>query len=107
MPATTSCAYSEHLPNAPDDDRYIPDMAFAFYDRMVIFDQINKTILVIAHTRPDESRSAIGLRPRRRPASTSCAPSWNVPRANSGLSDIRLTVEPQPGWQSNVTRGRI
>ncbi|HXY32573.1 MAG TPA: anthranilate synthase component I, partial [Planctomycetaceae bacterium] len=32
--------YSERLPDAPPDDRHIPDMAFAFYDRMVIFDQI-------------------------------------------------------------------
>jgi len=41
--------YSENLPNAPFDDRHLPDLSFAFYDRMVIFDQINKTILVVVH----------------------------------------------------------
>ncbi len=41
--------YTEHLPNAPTDDRKLPDLSFSFYDRMVIFDQINKTILVVAH----------------------------------------------------------
>lgn len=41
--------YTEHLPNAPTDDRQLPDLSFSFYDRMVIFDQINKTILVVAH----------------------------------------------------------
>ena len=45
--------YSEHLPDPPEDDRGLPDMAFAFYDRMVIFDHINKTVLVVAHARGD------------------------------------------------------
>jgi anthranilate synthase component 1 len=40
--------YCENLPNAPPDDRGLPDLAFAFYDRMVIFDHIRKTILVVA-----------------------------------------------------------
>lgn len=35
--------YVENLPHAPPDDRKLPDLSFAFYDRMVIFDQINKT----------------------------------------------------------------
>ena len=34
---------------APPDDRELPDLSFAFYDRMVIFDHINKTIAVVAH----------------------------------------------------------
>ncbi|MHC5544768.1 anthranilate synthase component I family protein, partial [Singulisphaera rosea] len=37
------------LPNAPPDDRNLPDLSFAFYDRMVIFDHIRKTVLVVAH----------------------------------------------------------
>jgi anthranilate synthase component 1 len=45
--------YAEQLPNAPQDDRHLPDLSFAFYDRMVIFDQINKTVQVVAHARPD------------------------------------------------------
>ena len=36
--------YVERLPNPPPDDRGLPDLCFAFYDRMVIFDHINKTI---------------------------------------------------------------
>jgi len=46
--------YAEHLPNAPEDDRHLPDFSFAFYDRMVIFDQINKTVLVVVHAKTDE-----------------------------------------------------
>src|SRR5205085_9690706 len=41
--------YVEHLPKPPPDDRHLPDLCFAFYDRMVIFDHINKTIAVVAH----------------------------------------------------------
>ena len=41
--------YVERLPNPPPDDRGLPDLCFAFYDRMVIFDHINKTIAAVAH----------------------------------------------------------
>lgn len=41
----------ENLPDAPRDDRDLPDLAFALYDQMVVFDQINKTVLVVAHAR--------------------------------------------------------
>src|SRR5262249_38963018 len=41
--------YVEHLPHPPPDDRQLPDLCFAFYDRMVIFDHISKTIAVVAH----------------------------------------------------------
>ncbi len=33
---------------APPDDRQVPDMAFAFYDQMVVFDHVCKTIVVVA-----------------------------------------------------------
>ncbi|MBT5019759.1 MAG: anthranilate synthase component I, partial [Planctomicrobium sp.] len=45
--------YTENLPNPPEDDRQLPDLSFAFYDEMVIFDHIEKTIIVIAHARTD------------------------------------------------------
>ncbi|WP_152050424.1 anthranilate synthase component I [Tautonia marina] len=45
--------YTERLPNAPVDDRGLPDLAFAFFDRMVIFDNIRKTVLVVAQARPE------------------------------------------------------
>jgi len=45
--------YVENLPNAPSDDRELPDLAFAFYDRMVVFDNVSKTMFVIAMARLD------------------------------------------------------
>jgi anthranilate synthase component 1 len=40
--------YVERLEHPPPDDRGLPDLCFALYDRMVIFDHINKTIAVVA-----------------------------------------------------------
>ncbi len=46
--------YTEHLPNAPANDRDLPDLAFAFYDHMVVFDHVNKTNVVVAMARLDK-----------------------------------------------------
>ena len=46
--------YVENLPNAPEDDRGLADMAFAFYDRMLVFDHITKTITIIALAWPNK-----------------------------------------------------
>lgn len=47
--------YVERLPNAPTDDRGLPDLSFAFYDRMVVFDNVDKTMTVIALARVDRT----------------------------------------------------
>jgi anthranilate synthase component 1 len=39
--------YVENLPNAPKDDRQLPDMSFAFYDHMIVFDNVQKTVVVV------------------------------------------------------------
>ena len=45
--------YFENLPHSPTDDRGLDDLSFGIYDAMVIFDHVNKTILVVAHARLD------------------------------------------------------
>jgi anthranilate synthase component 1 len=54
--------YTERLPNAPSDDRHLPDLSFAFYDRMVVFDNITKTITVVAMARVDSAVNSSGKR---------------------------------------------
>lgn len=44
--------YCEELPNAPEDDRNLPDLSFAFYDEMIVFDNVNKTMTVLAMAKP-------------------------------------------------------
>ncbi|MFA5866304.1 MAG: anthranilate synthase component I [Phycisphaerae bacterium] len=41
--------YYEHLPNVPNDDRNLPDLAFGLYPNMVIFDHVSKTIKVVSN----------------------------------------------------------
>lgn len=40
--------YVEHLPDAPQDDRGIPDLDFAFYHTLCVFDHVEKTITVVS-----------------------------------------------------------
>jgi len=48
--------YVEHLPNAPLDDRDLPDLSFAFYDHMIVFDNVQKTAVVVALAKIDKRR---------------------------------------------------
>ena len=47
--------YVEQLPDAPPDDRGLPDLSFAFYDRMVVFDNVSKALFAVAMARPDKT----------------------------------------------------
>ena len=40
--------YVEDLPNPPPDDRHLPDLDFSFFDDLVIFDNVNKTLYLVA-----------------------------------------------------------
>jgi anthranilate synthase component 1 len=95
--------YTEHLPNAPLDDRRLPDMSFAFYDRMVIFDHVQKTILVVGHARTKgcDLRQAYDEACAR--VDETCQ-QLQTGKADLTLNDIDLTGEPQLAYQSNFTQ---
>jgi anthranilate synthase component 1 len=77
--------YVERLPNPPPDDRHLPDLCFAFYDRMVIFDHINKTIAAVAHAHVDPRDPA-------RSYQAACARVDRlVERLQQGAADLQLT----------------
>ncbi len=40
--------YVENLPDAPTDDRQLPDLDFAFYHTLCVFDHVEKTITVVS-----------------------------------------------------------
>ncbi len=48
----------EPLPDCPPDDRGLPDMVFGFYDTMLIFDHVEKTVRVVANAFVDEAPDA-------------------------------------------------
>ena len=51
--------YAENLPNPPEDDRGLLDLSFAFYDAMVVFDNVNKTMVVTAMARIEDPEANV------------------------------------------------
>ena len=47
--------YTENLPNSPPDTLHLPDIYFMFYDSIVVFDHVFKTLYVAANARLDTS----------------------------------------------------
>jgi anthranilate synthase component 1 len=80
-----SVRYAEHLPNPPLDDRGLPDLCFAFYDRMVIFDHLTKTIAAVAHAHVNPADLAGSYR-------AACQRVDRlVERLHQGVADLQLT----------------
>jgi anthranilate synthase component 1 len=83
--AYDSVRYVERLPNPPQDDRQLPDLCFAFYDRMVIFDHITKTIAVVAHAHVDPANLGAAYH-------AACTRVDRlVERLQQGVADLQLT----------------
>ncbi len=49
--------YVEHLPNAPKDDRQLPDLDFSLFDDLLIFDQVTKSLYIVAYVHLDQYES--------------------------------------------------
>jgi anthranilate synthase component 1 len=96
--------YVERLPNAPPDDRGIPDLSFGFYDRMVVFDHAAKTVQAVAHWRgqkPGGGEAEL----RREYAETCRRVDELVERLQRGVADLQLTdIDPR---QPNATSARV
>jgi anthranilate synthase component 1 len=96
--------YTENLPNIPPDDRGLPDLSFAFYDRMVMFDHIRKTILVVAQAHVGQSEDA------RTAYQDACAridelvERLAAPSADLGVCDITTDTPVTLEYRSNFTR---
>ncbi len=51
--------YVENLPNSPEDDRGLADVYFAFYDGMIVFDNIYKQLFVVTMARIEQFDTAV------------------------------------------------
>lgn len=56
--AYDSVRYVERLPDPPPDDLGLPDLDFAFYDRLVVFDNATKAIDVVVLARIEDPSAA-------------------------------------------------
>src|SRR5688572_23233186 len=96
--------YVERLPDAPEDDRGLPDMSFGFYDRTVVFDNVNKTMLVIALARLDQQPDI------RQAYDDACdridevVARLNSPERDLTPRDINTVGDPTLEYTSNVTQ---
>ena len=101
--------YVEHLPNAPPDDRGLPDLAFAFYDHMVVFDNVNKTIVVVAMARLDRPTATTSARPTPtlHAASTSWSSALERPTRSLPPADIDAGGEPHARLPLELHAGRV
>ncbi len=95
--------YTENLPNVPTDDRHLPDMMFAFYSSMVVFDHIRKVVLVVALA----DTAGGDLEKSRTQAEDRLDVLCRQLAFNEGdiqLTDIDLTVDALPEVRSNFTQ---
>jgi anthranilate synthase component 1 len=96
--------YVEHLPNAPEDDRGLADMSFAFYDRMLVFDHITKTITVIALAWPNRFKSADAAFEDATQRINSMIDSLNESDDGLGCVDATIPVGEVPAFESNFSQ---
>ncbi|RIK76941.1 MAG: anthranilate synthase component I [Planctomycetota bacterium] len=97
--------YVERLPNAPSDDRGLPDLAFGLFDHMVVFDHVRKTVHVLALV---DLRDADGDEIARRYASAcrrvdGYVADLNRPSDQLSLADIDTRGEVALQFRSNFT----
>jgi anthranilate synthase component 1 len=102
--------YVEHLPNAPQDDRSLPDLSFAFYDHMIVFDNVQKTAIVVALAKVDEGQGARSEERIRRAYDDACrrvdrlVGKLAAPTAGLAPVDIQAGGEGALRYESNFTK---
>jgi len=98
--------YVERLPNAPHDDRNLPDLWFAFYDQMVVFDHVQKTVIVLALADVREKDEAA----RKRSYLETCqrvdrlVAQLDAPEESLHLADISTSGDATLDYTSNLTQ---
>jgi anthranilate synthase component 1 len=107
--------YVEKLPNAPPDDRQLPDLSFAFYDHMLVFDNVQKTaiVVVLGRVRPDGAPTSVGVgsdKNTRAAYDDACrrvdrlVEKLSMPSNSLAPVDIATGGEPQLEYQSNFSQ---
>ena len=92
----------EHLPDCPEDDRGLPDIFYMFYDQILIFDNLNKTLKVVCSQRTD------GMAPREAYESAMRRIDDTIARLRRPLSvmsdDIQPSAQSEVAYESNFVR---
>jgi anthranilate synthase component 1 len=98
--------YVEHLPHPPPDDRGLPDLSFAFYDQMVVFDHVQKTLFVIAMARLDRTRDLRAAYDQACARVDALVERLSRP-SRLALADIPTAAATEVAFESNFARSRF
>lgn len=96
--------YVEHLPNTPEDDRKLPDLDFGFYDQLVVFDHVNKTIMVVVLSRPNKCDSTQQAYQQACDWIDEVVNRLDRPLPQHSLADVPLNYTPTLKPKSNFTQ---
>ncbi len=100
--------YTEHLPNPPHDDRQLPDLCFGFYNEMIVFDNVTKTMFVIVMARVDDSavksEAAYNLAKDR---VDQLVGKLSGPASGLTCADIDTTGAPEISFKSNFEQSEF
>ncbi len=100
----------EKLTHTPKDDRHLPDLLFGIYDDLVIFDHVQKTVMVVATARVGGPKgSAEDRRSYKEIYAESLARIEALVRALQEpiafeLASVDLTREARPQYTANCTK---
>jgi anthranilate synthase component 1 len=96
--------YTEHLPAVPRDDRGLPDLSFSFFDRMVLFDHIRKTVLVVAQAHPGKAPLLRGAYDEACSRVDELVDRLSQPGPELALKDLKTDLPVSLSPRSNFTR---
>ncbi len=96
--------YVESLPNPPHDDRQLPDLDFGFYDGLVVFDNVTKTMLVVTLIEPKAYPSADAAYDAAMQKIDATVRKLSQPLPGASIAEIQLGGTPKLQAKSNFTQ---
>jgi anthranilate synthase component 1 len=110
----------EKLTNTPNDDRHLPDLLFGLYDDLVIFDHVQKTVLILANAhvpQAPQNRTRSVSEGTQTPAACTYRDIYNdaITRIDSSVQALQTPVafdlpaidlarESRPHYTANMTK---
>jgi anthranilate synthase component I len=99
--------FVEHLPNAPKDDRGLPDIDVAFYHQLLVFDNIAKTLLIVALVAPKDFSSTEAAYAEAQKKLQATVDKLSQPLADARATDITVGGPCNLKAQSNFTKAEF
>ncbi|MGY8767901.1 MAG: anthranilate synthase component I [Pirellulales bacterium] len=101
--------YTEHLPNAPEDDRKLPDMSFGFYNQLIVFDNVAKTVIVVAlaHVKDKSDGKIQSAYQNAQQSIDEIVKRLSSPKKGLAPHDIDVSGTPNLKYESNFTQEKF